>query len=99
MVCVFASFILNGDPTVKQFGIGLSVAIAVDATIVRCLLVPAVMAMMGTANWWMPGWLERALPHISIEGDEYFARRAAAEQAEAMEIKAGAADREHQRVP
>jgi putative drug exporter of the RND superfamily len=75
MVCVFASFILNGDPTVKQFGVGLSVAIAVDATVVRCLLVPAVMTMMGDSNWWMPGRLDRALPHISIEGDEYFAQR------------------------
>ncbi|MCW3067255.1 MAG: hypothetical protein JWN32_4427 [Solirubrobacterales bacterium] len=75
MVCVFGSFILNGDPTVKQFGIGLSVAIAVDATIVRCLLVPAVMAMMGDANWWMPRWLDRATPRISIEGEEYFAGR------------------------
>jgi putative drug exporter of the RND superfamily len=75
MVCVFGSFILNGDPTVKQFGVGLSVAIAVDATIVRCLLVPAVMAMMGAANWWMPHWLDKALPRVSIEGDEYFAKR------------------------
>jgi putative drug exporter of the RND superfamily len=75
MVCVFASFILNGDPTVKQFGVGLSVAIAVDATVVRCLLVPAVMTMMGDSNWWMPRRLDRALPHISIEGDEYFAQR------------------------
>jgi RND superfamily putative drug exporter len=75
MVCVFASFILNGDPTVKQFGVGLSVAIAVDATIVRCVLVPAVMALMGDANWWMPVWLDRGLPRISIEGDEYFAER------------------------
>jgi RND superfamily putative drug exporter len=75
MVCVFGSFILNGDPTVKQFGVGLSVAIAVDATVVRCLLVPAVMAMMGDANWWMPPWLDRALPSLSIEGDEYFAER------------------------
>jgi putative drug exporter of the RND superfamily len=75
MVCVFGSFILNGDPTVKQFGVGLSVAIAVDATVVRCLLVPAVMQMMGSANWWMPEWLDRRLPSISIEGDEYFAER------------------------
>jgi RND superfamily putative drug exporter len=75
MVCVFGSFILNGDPTVKQFGVGLSVAIAVDATIVRCLLVPAVMVMMGDSNWWMPRWLQRATPRISIEGEEYFARR------------------------
>jgi RND superfamily putative drug exporter len=78
MVCVFGSFILNGDPTVKQFGVGLSVAIAVDATVVRCVLVPAVMTMMGAANWWMPRRLDKALPHISIEGDEYFARRSKA---------------------
>ena len=50
MVSVFASFILNGDPTVKQFGVGLAVAIAVDATIVRCLLVPSVMVLFGKAN-------------------------------------------------
>ena len=55
MVSVFASFILNGDPTVKQFGIGLAVAIAVDATIVRCLLVPATMVIIGQSNWYFPG--------------------------------------------
>jgi len=75
MVCVFGSFILNGDPTVKQFGVGLSVAVAVDATIVRCVLVPGVMALMGDANWWMPKWLEKITPRISIEGEEYFAER------------------------
>jgi RND superfamily putative drug exporter len=88
MVFVFGSFVLNGDPTVKQFGVGLSVAIAVDATIVRCLLVPAVMAMMGDANWWMPRWLERATPHISIEGEEYFARRDAEAEAPAASEQA-----------
>ena len=51
MVCVFTSFILNGDPTVKQFGVGLAVAIAIDATLVRCLLVPAVMVLLGRASW------------------------------------------------
>ena len=56
MVCVYTSFILSGDPTVKQFGLGLAAAIAVDATIVRCLLVPAVMVLLGRANWWLPGW-------------------------------------------
>jgi RND superfamily putative drug exporter len=69
MVCVFGSFILNGDPTVKQFGVGLSVAIAVDATIVRCLLVPAVMAMMGDANWWMPRWTRSALRLPQVAGE------------------------------
>ncbi len=91
MVCVFGSFILNGDPTVKQFGVGLSVAILVDATIVRCLLVPAVMALMGDANWWMPRWLDRVLPKISIEGEEYFkARDEAAKREGSKREKVGA---------
>ena len=84
MVFVFGSFVLNGDPTVKQFGIGLAVAVILDATIVRCLLVPALMVKMGNANWYMPRWLDRLLPHISIEGAEFFEeaerhRRAASE--------------------
>jgi RND superfamily putative drug exporter len=89
MVCVFGSFILNGDPTVKQFGVGLSVAVLVDATIVRCVLVPGVMALMGDANWWMPRWLDRITPRISIEGDEYFAARDAAAKREAEREKVG----------
>jgi putative drug exporter of the RND superfamily len=52
---------------VKQFGVGLAVAIAVDATIVRCMLVPAVMVLMRSENWWFPGWLDRVLPRIEIE--------------------------------
>jgi putative drug exporter of the RND superfamily len=75
MVCVFTSFVLNGDPVVKQFGVGLAVAIAIDATIVRCLVVPAVMVLFGKASWWLPGWLGRLVPRISIEGEDYFARR------------------------
>jgi putative drug exporter of the RND superfamily len=75
MVFVFGSFVLNGDPTVKQFGVGLAVAVILDATIVRCLLVPALMVMMGKINWYLPRWLDRLLPHISIEGAEYFQRR------------------------
>jgi RND superfamily putative drug exporter len=54
MVCVFASFVLGSDPVVKMIGLGLAVAIAVDATVVRGLLVPATMALLGRANWWMP---------------------------------------------
>ena len=75
MVFVFGSFVLNGDPTVKQFGVGLAVAVVLDATIVRCLLVPALMVMMGKSNWYIPRWLERILPHISIEGAEFFRSR------------------------
>jgi RND superfamily putative drug exporter len=77
MVCVFSSFILNGDPVVKQFGVGLAVAIAVDATIVRCMLVPAVMVLMRNGNWYLPGWLDRALPRISIESEQFDSRHAA----------------------
>jgi len=75
MVCVFTSFVLNGDPVVKEFGVGLAVAIAIDSTLVRCLLVPAVMVLLGRRAWWMPGWMERAVPRVSIEGEEYFAAR------------------------
>jgi RND superfamily putative drug exporter len=75
MVFVFGSFVVNGDPTVKQFGIGLAVAVVLDATIVRCLLVPALMIKMGQVNWYMPGWLGRLLPRISIEGAEFFTER------------------------
>jgi RND superfamily putative drug exporter len=75
MVFVFGSFVLNGDPTVKQFGIGLAVAVILDATVVRCLLVPALMILMGKVNWYMPRWLDRLVPRISIEGAEFFERR------------------------
>jgi putative drug exporter of the RND superfamily len=75
MVFVFGSFVLNGDPTVKQFGVGLAVAVILDATVVRCLLVPALMILMGKLNWYMPHWLDRLVPRISIEGAEFFERR------------------------
>ena len=75
MVCVFTSFVLNGDPVVKEFGVGLAVAIAIDSTLVRCLLVPAVMVLLGKRAWWLPRWLDRIVPHVSIEGEEYFAKR------------------------
>jgi RND superfamily putative drug exporter len=75
MVFVFGSFVLNGDPTIKQFGIGLAVAVVLDATVVRCLLVPALMLLMGKVNWYMPRWLDRVVPHVSIEGAEFFAAR------------------------
>jgi RND superfamily putative drug exporter len=75
MVFVFGSFVLNGNPTVKQFGIGLAVAVLLDATVVRCLLVPALMVLMGRINWYFPRWLEPAVPQISIEGAEFFRSR------------------------
>jgi putative drug exporter of the RND superfamily len=88
MVCVFTSFVLSGNPVVKEFGVGLAVAIAIDSTIVRCLLVPAVMVLLGRRAWWLPGWLDKVIPHISIEGEEYFAKRDA-EAAKAAPVAAG----------
>jgi RND superfamily putative drug exporter len=84
MVSVFCAFILSGDPNIKQFGLGMAAAVAVDATIVRCLLVPAIMALLGRAGWWMPRWLDRATPKLSIEGEEFFAARDAAAAAAAQ---------------
>jgi RND superfamily putative drug exporter len=68
MISVFGAFILDPDPTVKLFGIGLSAAVFLDATLVRMVLVPATMSLLGGANWWLPKWLDRILPHLDLEG-------------------------------
>jgi RND superfamily putative drug exporter len=86
MVSVFFAFVLNGDPTVKQFGVGMGVAVAVDATLVRCLLVPSVMTLLGRSNWWFPRWLDRVVPNFSIEGEEWFRERDAASAAPPREL-------------
>ena len=70
MVAVFASFILNGDPTVKEFGVGLASAILIAGSMV-CVLLPAVMLLMGRHTWWLPRRLDRVLPHISVEGEPH----------------------------
>jgi putative drug exporter of the RND superfamily len=91
MVFVFGSFLLNGDPTIKQFGIGLAVAVILDATVVRCLLVPALMVLMGKLNWYLPHWLDRIVPHLSIEGAEFFEQRDRAAAIEPEPVVAGPA--------
>jgi putative drug exporter of the RND superfamily len=68
MVCVFGAFVLGNDRQLKLFGLGMAVAVAVDATIVRMILVPATMELLGSRNWWMPAWLDRILPRIEVEG-------------------------------
>jgi len=68
MTAVFAVFVLTGVPSIKELGLGCAVAIALDATLVRLILVPAAMKLMGAWNWWMPSWLDRALPDLSFEG-------------------------------
>jgi len=67
MSAVFAVFVLTGVPSIKELGLGCAVAIALDATLVRLILVPAAMKLMGRWNWWMPSWLDRALPDLSFE--------------------------------
>jgi RND superfamily putative drug exporter len=66
MVVVFLSVVLGADVTVKQFGLGLAVAVLIDATVVRLVLVPAVMELLGKANWWLPRWLGRLLPVVPV---------------------------------
>jgi RND superfamily putative drug exporter len=68
MTSVFAVFVLTGVPSIKELGLGNAVAIALDATLVRLILVPAAMQLMGRWNWWLPGWLDRILPRLSFEG-------------------------------
>lgn len=68
MVCVFLSYLLSEDPVVKMFGIGLATAVALDATVVRGLLVPTSMVLLGERNWWLPARLDRILPRTDIEG-------------------------------
>ncbi|HEU4492489.1 MAG TPA: MMPL family transporter [Jiangellales bacterium] len=66
MVAVFSGFALDSDVTVKMMGVGMATAVAIDATLVRMVLVPATMALLGRANWWLPGWLDRVLPHVDV---------------------------------
>jgi RND superfamily putative drug exporter len=70
MICVFTTFALMGQRGVAEFGMGLAVAVALDAFIVRTVLVPAAMHLFGNANWWLPRWLDRRLPHLAIEPPE-----------------------------
>lgn len=70
MISVFGGFITNHDTTIQTMGFGLAVGILVDAFVVRMTIVPAVMTLLGRASWWLPKWLDKRLPHISIEGDE-----------------------------
>lgn len=67
MICVFASFALGGNMTIKLFGVALAAAIAIDAFLIRSVLVPAIMALLGRRAWWLPGWLDRILPRLHVD--------------------------------
>ncbi len=70
MVAVFIGFGLDADPTVKMMGVGMAVAVLIDATVVRLVLVPATMTLLGSANWWLPAWLDRMLPKLDVDGHD-----------------------------
>jgi RND superfamily putative drug exporter len=83
MIAVFLSFVLGFDiRQIKLIGLGLAVAVLVDATVVRTVLVPSTMELLGNANWWLPGWLARLLPKVHVE-------REVAADAPAMEEQLG----------
>ena len=69
MILVFASFIFGGEQAIMQMGLGFAAAIFVDAYIIRTVLVPSVMHVLGRANWWLPAWLDRILPRLHVEPD------------------------------
>ncbi|MEZ5217991.1 MAG: MMPL family transporter [Ilumatobacteraceae bacterium] len=68
MFLVFGSFVLEDTREIKLFGLGLAMAVLIDATVVRMVLVPATMELLGARNWWLPKWLDRVLPSIDVEG-------------------------------
>jgi RND superfamily putative drug exporter len=70
MFCVFISFVLGDDRSLKMFGFGLAMAVLLDATVVRLVLVPATMELLGDRNWWLPRWLDRILPVVHVEAEE-----------------------------
>ncbi|MCW2603805.1 MAG: family transporter [Pseudonocardiales bacterium] len=83
MIAVFASFVASPVPSLKMLGLGLATAILIDATVIRMMLVPATMALLGKANWWLPSWLDRLLPRLTIEAGDSASMRP--EQGSALE--------------
>jgi RND superfamily putative drug exporter len=68
MAAVFLSFVTSSDTISKMFGLGLGLAILIDVLIVRMVIAPAVVTLLGDRAWWLPAWLDRALPNVSLEG-------------------------------
>jgi len=68
MTSVFSGFILLDDPVIKSMGFALAIGVAIDAFIVRMTIVPAVMTLLDKAAWWLPRWLDKALPNVDLEG-------------------------------
>ena len=70
MVVVFASFVADSDPIIKMLAVGMAVSVLIDASVVRMVLVPAIMSLLGDHAWWVPRWLDKILPHIDVEGSD-----------------------------
>jgi putative drug exporter of the RND superfamily len=70
MILVFLSFVFGGQLVIKEFGLGFAAAIFIDAFVIRTVLVPSVMHLIGKANWWLPGWLDRLLPTVHVDAAE-----------------------------
>jgi RND superfamily putative drug exporter len=86
MMSVFAGFILADDAIIKSIGFALAFGVAVDAFIVRMTIVPAVLSLLGRAAWWLPGWLDRLLPNVDVEGEQLTRKLAAGPQPEEKEL-------------
>ena len=84
MVFVFGSFVLGHEVALKLIGLGLAVAVLIDATIVRMVLVPATMELLGDWNWWLPKWLDRILPRVHVEGEHTLEEELAELEAESQ---------------
>ena len=76
MICVFLSFMFGDLRAIKEFGFGLAAAVLLDAIVVRCVLLPAVLELLGPTTWKLPRWLDARLPHINIEGSSARAQTA-----------------------
>jgi RND superfamily putative drug exporter len=84
MVCVFLSFMLGNERAIKEFGFGLAAAVFLDAVVVRCVMLPAVLELLGRITWQLPAWLDSRMPHINIEGGRETVEHAGEESAPAL---------------
>lgn len=100
MIVVFGAFLLEDQRVIKLFGVGLAVAVLLDATLVRLLLVPATMELLGARNWWLPKWLDRILPSLNVEGPAHSPAHSPAHHGQADRADdADDADPDDQRQP
>jgi putative drug exporter of the RND superfamily len=89
MILVFGSFLLDKNQLFKEFGFGLAFSVLLDAFVIRSLLVPAIMHLIGSANWYMPAWLDRILPNLSIETNSESPARPTTSASRRAPLKAG----------